>query len=440
MEKINKEKLIKIKNVIIFILLFFWRIMPILQSITVINEVIESTNLYFILMKIIAIVGIGSAIFVLYDKFENANSKKEVFKEVLPIFIFILYMAWTLISCHLALNKNMAFNGEPYRKEGYYMYINYAGFFFCAFLLEDKKLRKILLNTFVIVSIFLIAISRITFGGEIFTNNEIEDSVFHQFNHYGYYLMMSLICCLGLFMTQKNKILKVIYLVTYTIIGYATIYNNTFGCYLAVTAILILYGIYSLIKNADRKSILIAIVIFAILSGITFKNNKNLAYNNLSSFAFDVKSIVIKLMNLNVDDEEINKNFEKAGTSRIELWVNGIKFALEKPIIGYGPDNLWVKYRNVSILVQDRPHNLLIYLACVSGFPGMLIYVAAVGIIVTKGIKKLFNNNENGKIFLIIVVTYLISSMFGNSMYYTSPYFFIFLGSLMNCNLTKKEE
>ena len=89
---------------------------------------------------------------------------------------------------------------------------------------------------------------------------------------------------------------------------------------------------------------------------------------------------------------------------------------------------------------QDRPHNLLIYLACVSGIPGMIIYVIAVSIIVINGIIKLFKNNQSGKIFLIIVITYLISSMFGNSMYYTSPYFFIFLGSLMHCNLQKQEK
>ena len=89
---------------------------------------------------------------------------------------------------------------------------------------------------------------------------------------------------------------------------------------------------------------------------------------------------------------------------------------------------------------KDRPHNLILYLACVSGIPGMLLYMTAVGIIVIKGIIKLFKNSENGKIFLLVVIAYLISSMFGNSMFYTSPFFFIFLGNLMNTNLTQKEE
>lgn len=434
--KISKEKLIKIKDIVIFILLFIWMIMPILQSIKVINEVIVAKNLYFILMRTIAVLGIGTTIFTIYDKFQKSNNKKEIFKELLPIFLFVIYMIWTLISCHQAARKNRAFNGTPYRKEGYFMYINYAGFFFCAMLLENKKLRNILLNAFIITSIFLISINR--FIGKSITN------VFANTNHYGYYLTMSLICSLGLFLTEKNKILKVIYLAVYTVIGYGLIDNNTFGCYLAVIAILVLYAIYAIIKKTDRKLIFIAITIFILLSGVTLKNGKNIAYQNIKQLGQDIQIIISKIMNIetqSIDGEEVqvDEKFEKTGSSRMALWTNGIKFILEKPIIGYGPENLRDKYLFWGINI-DRPHNLLIYLGCVSGIPGMLIYVAAVGIIVIRGIKKLLANNQSTKIFLLIVITYLISSMFGNSMYYTSPYFFIFLGSLMHFNLNKQEE
>lgn len=40
---------------------------------------------------------------------------------------------------------------------------------------------------------------------------------------------------------------------------------------------------------------------------------------------------------------------------------------------------------------------------------------------------------------LFMVIAYLISAMFGNSMYYTSPYFFILLGFLMGENLKQNE-
>lgn len=440
--KISKEKLIEIAEIVIYILLFLWIIMPVLQTFRIVDETIKLNKWYFILMRTIGIVGIVSSIFNIYYKIKDSENKKETLKELLPIFIFVIYMIWTLFSSLKAFRRQQAFNGNSYRKEGYYMYINYAGYFLCAFLLENKTFRKVLLNTFLAVAIFLIIISRVTLGGEIyseyFMNNQIEDSVFFQFNHYGYYLTMALICSLGLFMQEKNKVLKIIYSFAYAIIGYALIYNNTFGCYLAVCIFFVLYAIYALIKKTDRKVFFIAVAIFAILSCMIFKDGKNLAYENLKEFAFDIKSVIVKIMNLDVEDEEIEKNFEEAGTYRMELWINGLKFISKKPIIGYGPDNLKDEYLKNGI-DQDRPHNLLIYLACVSGIPGMVLYVTAVGIIVIRGIKKIFNNERQGIIYLIVVITYLISSMFGNSMYYTSPYFFIFLGSLMHYNLNKQK-
>ena len=436
---ISKEKLVKMRDWIIFALLFLWMVMPIIQTIRVVYKIVNLDEIYLILMKITGIVGIGIGALSVFDRIKNSENKKDTIKELLPIFIFVLYMIWTLIAALNSPYKRTAFQGNFYRKEGYYMYLNYAGYFFCAFLLKNKKLRKIILNTFIISSLYLIFATRITCGGEIFenifTNMHIDAAVFAQFNHYGYYLMMTLMCSLGLFITENNKASKIAYIIAFTVIGYALIYNDTFGCYLATFVILIAYGIYSLIKKKDRKLICTAILIFTILSCITFKANENLAFKNIGTFANDIKTIVLKIAGIEI--EGLDKDFEETGTTRMALWINGIKFMLNSPIIGYGPDNLRPMYAELKIN-QDRPHNLLIQLATTSGIPGMLLYVTAVGIIVVKGVMRLLKNNENGKIFLIIVATYLVSAMFGNSMYYTSPYFFITLGCLMNCNLNKK--
>lgn len=442
--KITKENLNKIKDGILFVLLLLWVIMPIFKSFFPIYRMFHySDKYYFLLMKIIGVFGIGIFTGDTLLKIKKSDNKKETLKEMLPIFIFIIYMMWTLLSCLLSPNKKYAFNGSVYRKEGYLMYINYAGFFCCALLLKTKRLRKILLNIFIIVTIFLMTVSRIPkFCMKypyIFINNTVDNSVFAQFNHYGYYLMMALMCSFGLFITEKNKILKVIYLISYTTIGYGLIFNNTFGCYLAISVVLITYFIYSMISKKDRKETLLAIIIFVVLSAIIVRGGKNVAYENIKGLLADMNIITIKTLNIEENTPELEEKFEKAGTNRMLLWKEGIKFVQERPIFGFGPDNLKQKYNSVSV-EQDRPHNLIIYLSATSGIPGMIIYVTAVGIIVIRGIKKLIENNENGKIFLIVVVTYLISSMFGNSMYYTSPYFFMFLGFLMNSNIYKIKE
>lgn len=447
--KISKEKFMKVKDVIIFILLFLWMIMPILQSFKITYEFLQKTNIYFVLMKTISVVGISTATFIIYDKFKNSDNKKQLFKDVLPIFVFIIYMLWTLNSCFKANLPEQAFNGNWYRKEGYFMYINYAGFFFCSMLLENKKLRKILLNTLITSALCLVIICIVFNGGEklenILVKYKTDRSVFKQLNHYGYYLMMALICCLGLFITEKNIIKKVVYIFIFGFIGYASIYNDTFGCYLANVGTLILYAIYAIVKKKDRILIFTAIMVFVLCSAITYKDGRHLVYENIIQLAQDLKIIEAKASNkkfqeIKGEELDVDVEFEKVGTNRMELWKNGFKFILKKPIIGYGPDNLRHQYLMVGI-EQDRAHSLPIYLGCVSGIPGMIIYFIAVGIIAIRGVVKLFKKNGEGtKIFILLVISYLISSLFGNSMYYTSPYFFIFLGSLMHFNLVKLEE
>lgn len=451
MENILKEKFIKIKDGILFTLLFLWMVLPIFQTLRPIYEVIDLIECYFNLMRVIGAVGIGTGIYMMYDKIRYSQNKKQTLKELIPIFLFVIYMIWTLISCLSASSRYKAFYGTSYRREGYYRYLMYAGYFLCAFLLDSKKLRKILLNTFIIASIFLIIISRVTLSGtrytDTFVNSKIETTIFGQFNHYCYYIMMTLMCSLGLFLTEKNKVLKTLYLIAYIIIGYAMIYNDTFGCYLATVATLILYTIYAIIKKKDRVVISIAIVIFILLSIFTTKDGRNVAYTNIETFMTDISAVLAKFgistesaSGESKTDYEIKNDFMAAGTNRGELWHNAFNFILRKPIIGYGADNLGEQYENVLMHGRDRPHNLILYLACVSGIPGMLLYVIAVGIIVVKAIIRLMKNNDTGIISLLVVVAYLISSMFGNSMFYTSPFFFIFLGNLMNSNLNKKEE
>lgn len=450
--RISKENLIKVKDGMLFILLFLWMAMPIFQTLRGIYEIIDLVDCYFELMKIIGIVGITCAAIMIPIKIKNSKNKRQTLKELIPIFLFILYMIWTLISCLSASNTRITFNGSRYRREGYYMYLNYAGYFLCAFLIDSKRLKKILLNTFIIASIFLIIISRVTLSGtryvESFVNSSIETTVFAQFNHYCYYLMMTLMCSLGLFLTEKNKVLKILYLIPYTVIGYAMIYNDTFGCYLATVTTLMLYGIYSLIKKKDRKAISLAIIIFVILSIFTTKDGRYIVSANVENFMGDIKAVLAKFgisttsisATTEKQEAEIINDFLVAGTKRGELWEYAYRFILKNPIIGYGADNLGEQYDTVLLYGKDRPHNLILYLACVSGIPGMLIYLLAVAIIIIKGIIKLFKGNEKVKIYLLVVIAYMISSMFGNSMFYTSPFFFIFLGSLYNGNLKKDEK
>ena len=442
------NKVIKVKNYIIYFMLLLWAIVPVVKTIRFTDRRWHADENSLKLMVVIGIVGIAIFIGWFIYKLIKSSNKKEFLKKIIPIFFFTAYMIWTLVSCIFAENKKNVFEGTEYRKEGYFMYLNYAGFFLCAFLLDSDKLRKTILNTMIVVTTLMAILNLLVslkinpvFFNMYFVNTSRKTAYFSNFNHYGYFLMISLMACFGMYVTEKNKKVKVLYLISFAFISYMLIYNNTFGCYLAVAISLILYTIYVIIKKKNVVTTLCAILIFVILSCTVKENNINLAYYNIKGIVKDIKAIVTRVINIkDDDDDEIEKDFEKAGTSRVKLWKYGLQFFAENPILGYGPDNLDAKYDSVGIIDQDRPHNLLIQLATTSGLPGLILYVTAVGIIIIKGIKEFLKKDEKGQEFLVVVITYLISAMFGNSMYYTSPYFFIFLGFLMNSNFYDKKE
>ncbi len=453
----------KIKDIVIGILLVIWMIIPLLKEIQATTIFIQKYE--YSIMEIIAIAGIYIFTYEIYRRIKNAENKKELIKELLPIILLTAYLIWTLISCIFAQDKQKAFYGTDYRKDGFITYLVYAGFFLSAYLIKSNKIKKILLNVFLIVSLLNILIINLTSNNvsllKMFIYRKVEIGVFLNSNHYGYYLLLATIIACILLITEKNKILKILYLGSYIILLYNLIYNNTLGCYIALTIVLILFLIYSIYSKKYIKISGIVLLIFITLSCVVQKNDKNIVISNINSMIKDAKSIINIDTNNNKKDIEENNNTQnnkkdssnsntnnkisdkelrKIGSGRGELWKYGTIMILEKPLLGYGAENLEEEYAKYNI-DQDRPHNLLIQLATTSGIPGLLLYMSAIVLILIRGIKKLKeHNSEDNSIYLVAyfaVIAYLISAMFGNSMYYTSPYFFILLGIVTRSLLSR---
>ena len=91
---------------------------------------------------------------------------------------------------------------------------------------------------------------------------------------------------------------------------------------------------------------------------------------------------------------------------------------------------------------SSRPHNIILQVAAFIGIPGAIIYISLILYIAISNLIIMKDNPIHITIYLT-AMSYFISSMFGNSMYYTSPYFMILLGLLIGFNrynkrLTKK--
>lgn len=259
----------------------------------------------------------------------------------------------------------------------------------------------------------------------------MQNGVFDNSNHYGYYLLLATMIACILFITEKNKILKILYALSYITLVYSLILNDTFGCYIAVGITIIAFTIYCMYNKKYRIFSIISILIFVIMSCIIQKDGKNIVPSNFNLLFNDTNN----LLNNKIE----NTNWEEAGSGRAKLWKYGIIIFLEKPILGYGAENLEAEYARYNI-EQDRPHNLIIQLATTSGFPGLILYLSGIVLILIRGLKQLKENNNIYFAVYFAVIAYLISAMFGNSMYYTSPYFFILLGCIFNKCITRNNK
>lgn len=453
--EIKDKKDYSIKDIVLFSLLFIWMIIPILKM-------IQGVSLFTVIyeyrfMEIVGIIGIYLFAFEIYKKIKTSDNKKLLIKELLPIIILVGYLIWTLISCIFAQDRQKAFYGDAYRKEGFITYLIYAGFFACAFLIKSDKLKRCLLNSFIIVAIINIILINLTNNSiqmlKIFHFKNIQVGVFSNSNHYGYYLLLATITACLSFIVEKNKIIKSFYGLAYLILIYNLILNNTFGCYIAFAITMILFFVYCIYQKKNRVITVVSVLILIIISCFVQYNGKNVVVNNAKTLFNDISSILdvaknrnnykieenVQNENNNISKSENNtknnsainseaeKRLENAGSGRAQLWKYGLKIFLDKPILGYGTDNLESEYKKYNI-EQDRPHNLIIQLATTSGLPGCILYIIAIGLILVRAFKKLNDSNSIYTIVFFAIIAYLISAMFGNSMYYTSPYYFIFLG------------
>ena len=107
-----------------------------------------------------------------------------------------------------------------------------------------------------------------------------------------------------------------------------------------------------------------------------------------------------------------------------------------RPLVGYGLETIGQVYEPV-IGYPDIPHNLILNLCTFIGIPGMLFYLLGVIVIIVKKFKKK-NKDYIDNLTFFVIIGHLISSMFGNTMYYTTPYYIIILG--MNMIELNKED
>ncbi len=349
---------------------------------------------------------------IIQKEYKNIISKKNI-----PILIYIIF---TFVSCITAKYKYEAFIG--YNLEGFITLIGYLGFLYLGLKLDNRTITKsikqitIVSTILSILMIFKTDISNILFNIPT-TSYYFIQGTFDHFNHAGYYLLIATICSVFAYMNAKTSKEKIVFATSHSILIYTMILNDTFGVFVSYIVFLFLITIYLIIKKKQAKELLIIFLSFVVMSCITNRNNYNIVKHNVQEIISDTNTVI----------ETKGDNIDNFGTGRGIIWKTGIKLLKEKPILGYGFENIKYEYEQYDINV-DKPHNIMLELALSNGMIAASSFIIYVALIIIKNLRKIKESDNVLVISLLIVITYLISSLIGNQTLYVAPYFYFFLG------------
>ncbi|MBQ9314479.1 MAG: O-antigen ligase family protein [Clostridia bacterium] len=284
-------------------------------------------------------------------------------------------------------------------------------------------------------------------------------SIFRNSNHFAYVLSMAVIAVAMLAITEKNLMEKLLYMITFGALTYMLIINDTFGGYLGVLIALIgilVYQIGNLIlylvrskgmnqeeKNLKLKDVLTSIVVFLIIAALfatlTYmvrdEKGNQIAVRNINNFARDIGIFGGYMINeenaTETDISTVDTSIRKAGSGRGETWLKVWELVKQRPFFGYGLECLLFQFNGQFGVNEGRTHNLLLQLLATIGIPGTIMYFAALAIIFVRLIKNWKTWNDVEKICVFVGISYMITALTGNSTYYTSPYFMMFLGFMV---------
>lgn len=416
-----------------FFFVMIWSLIPILLMIlslfydrtSIFSFMFNSSRLtiiWYMLMQQIGYLGFIMILIVitksLRDKKKNNIPLKNYALNHSVEILLLMFLLWSLISTLFSSNLALSFGGTDYRKDGWLSYVAYGGFYGLGYLLYRRKYIFKYLSTLVVVGSILGMLLIIDYEpmNELLTFH-FKSTVFYNPNHMGYYLVLVILSSAFLAIRRPRiDLSKVIFYFMFSILLVALIENGSFGPYLAVSAGLLFLLIMTFILK--RNKLIHALSIAFLFLGIT------LIMNAESNF---LSQETVRLTEGVGDVIEDNENAGSAGSGRWSLWTNALEFMIEKPLVGYGIENLEEAYLEEGI-TQDRPHNEFIQIGASIGIIGLIIYVASLGF----HFFDLIKDKKKVTFYLIglfmIVFGYLVSTLFGNSMFYTTPYFMIIFG------------
>lgn len=339
-------------------------------------------------------------------------------------FLLLGMLLWSVMSTVLCEDPERAFKGSAYMDDGLRSYFFYAAVMVAGFLITSQVKQQKVMEVFSLtanVNALLMMMQEWEVPVLADSLSYPRSGIFCNANHLAYYLSMSILCLAGLYLYEESTRKRVLLALSMALQVYALIVNDTFGCYLAVVVGIAAAAIFYVCRKGRwSHCVWVPIGIVLVLSACSClgwipSSSGRTLWDNFMIFFYDVNRVA--------------ENVEEAGSAgsgRVLLWMTALEMIPERPLFGYGPEMLYGEYARITGF--DRPHNEYIQHAVFLGIPALIMYLAALITMFIHQWKHLPKLQESTIIAAGAVVAYLFSALFGNTMFYTTPYFFMLLG------------
>ena len=336
-----------------------------------------------------------------------------------------LLILWIFISCFFSSDLHASWMGAYdgyYQVESVWQYLFYFVVAVAAIRLKKENV-KYLFSLFITVACLVMLIQ--------FGMGDYSFGFIHK-NHTGYYICMTFMMSVGLFFFSKN-ILESIFLMFSIILHLISfVLNGSMGPIFGLIAFFVCGLVYILIHKRELFIKFLSIfacfiVVFTIFDfSPILKDYRDEPASTLDKIS-GITLVVLNKIGIISDDfvEESEVPAGSDGYGRLDLWKLALKDMKENPLFGVGIGS-WKGYHEG--LDSFKPHNEVLQYGIIAGYPAVIIYIVLILYLFIKFRKNHKTKNNLSFIILSILFVYLVQSMFGCMMPFTSPLYFLVLG------------
>lgn len=342
-----------------------------------------------------------------------------------PQVFFAAFIVCVLISTCVNGLTTEAIHGVSFRNIGIFltfqMIVIYMGVSSC--ISREALRQKILLLYIGAADLIGAAVIYDLFTNEIdaFHQKKEISAIFFNGNHYGYFLLMAALASLGLYLYSESRTILITGAVSAALNGGLLLLNKTTGCILAAALIACAALTAALLDKhaadkgtcsaAKRAGAALAVMLAAVIAALILAPELRYEFAKLLSDAAGVFS---------------GNSTGSEGHNRWKLWQLTAGYISEKPLTGYGCEGIWV--RMYTELQRSDPHNEILTYAAYYGIPAAVFYVLGVVSMLVMHLRSAGDRSSCERAAFLAAAAYFASSIFGVAMFYTAPFFFLFLG------------